>query len=234
MASGKTVAIHQPNFFPWLGYFDKIARSDVFVMLDDVQNVKTGSSWTNRVRLLCGGEARWVTAPLRRPAHGTERIADVRCAEGPWRAKLLASLQVNYGRCAYYAEAMTLLRPLIEDPEPSLATYNVRAITAIALRLSLAAEMRLASRLAAEGAGNERLAALVRAVGCDTYLVGGGAQGYRDDSVFTTAGLRVEEQAFVHPQYSQRGRTGFIPGLSVIDALMNCGIEGTRKLLVHA
>ena len=73
----RVVAIHQPNFFPWLGYFDKIARSDVFIFLDDVQFPKTGGVWSNRVKILIGGEARWSTAPIDRSFTGTRKICEM-------------------------------------------------------------------------------------------------------------------------------------------------------------
>ena len=68
------VAIHQPNFFPWLGYFDKIRRADFFILLDDVQYPKTGAgSWSNRVKVMINGEGRWLTAPVDRSFHGTRK-----------------------------------------------------------------------------------------------------------------------------------------------------------------
>ena len=73
----KTVAIHQPNFFPWMGYFEKISRSDVFVFFDDVQFPKKGGSWSNRVKLLVSEEARWVTAAIDRSYSGTRTIREM-------------------------------------------------------------------------------------------------------------------------------------------------------------
>lgn len=95
----KTVAIHQPNFFPWLGYFDKIARADIFLFLDDVQFPKTGGVWSNRVKLLIGGEARWVTAAVARNFNGTRTIREMKfLADNLWRDKVLKGLVTNYRR----------------------------------------------------------------------------------------------------------------------------------------
>src|SRR4029078_5615477 len=87
------VAIHQPNFFPWLGYFDKIRQSDIFIFLDAVDYRPPGEgrmgSWVNRVRLAIDGEARWVTCPVRRLAMGTPILAAQIDDNQPWRGKIL-------------------------------------------------------------------------------------------------------------------------------------------------
>ena len=73
----KVVAIHQPNFFPWLGFFNKVACSDVFILMDNVQFPKKGGSWSNRVQLAINGQAAWVTMPVVRSFHGTRIIKDM-------------------------------------------------------------------------------------------------------------------------------------------------------------
>jgi hypothetical protein len=83
----KIVAIHQPNFFPWLGYFSKIARSDTFIFLDDVQFTKRKSgSWSNRVQLLIGDRSLWATAAIDRKYQGLREIREMRFRENDiWR-----------------------------------------------------------------------------------------------------------------------------------------------------
>ncbi|HEX2544602.1 MAG TPA: WbqC family protein [Ramlibacter sp.] len=227
----RVAAIHQPNFFPWLGYFNKIARADVFVVLDDAQYQKTGSSWSNRVKLLLAGEARWVTAPIQRPAHGVQRLDQVEWAVQPWRDKLLKTVRLQYGRAPFFTETMDLLEPLVAHPDDRVAAYNLHAIKAIATALELEAEFVAASSYAVQASATQRLVELVRAAGCDSYLAGGGAGGYQDDALFSTAGLHLEYQGFAHPEYPQHGAKFFVPGMSIIDVLMNCGIARTRELV---
>jgi hypothetical protein len=219
------VAIHQPNFFPWLGYFDKIRRADVFVFLDAVDYPRAGSggmgSWTNRVRLAVQGEARWITCPLRRlPLGAPIRDAVVDDAQ-PWRARLLKTLQANYARAPRYRETMALIGPLIESPQTNLAAFNIAAITALAAHLGLSTRFLRQSEMPHHGAATELLASLTRAAGGRAYLAGGGAAGYQDDALFARAGLGLVFQDFVPRPYG--AAQPFIPGLSVIDYLMQDG-----------
>lgn len=230
----KIVAIHQPNFFPWLGYFDKIARSDIFVLFDDVQYPKTGGAWCNRVKLTIAGEARWVTATIDRSYHGTRTIREMYFARGtPWRAKTFRTLEANYGRHPHYDECMAVVESLLNHPEENIAAFNVHAIAEICRALNLdSGKLHLSSELSHIGSSNELLCSITRAVGGQVYMYGGGADGYQDDSVFANAEIELMPQAFVHPVYPQHRSTRFVPGLSVIDAVMNIGWAETTKLLV--
>lgn len=227
------VAIHQPNFFPWLGYFDKIARSDVFVLLDHVQLQKTGGTWSNRVKLLQGGEARWVTAPILRKFHGVLAIKDMEFqADSPWREKFMKSLVVNYGRARFFREILDFIEPLILNPENNLARYNGTAVTAIAQYLGLPAEkFRWSSEMGVDEQASDMLVTLTRAVDGNAYMCGGGAAGYQEDATFAAAGVGLIYQNFQHPVYPQIGTKEFVPGLSIIDALMNIGLVGVRSAL---
>jgi len=233
---GKVVAIHQPNFFPWLGYFDKIARCDTFVILDDVQNQKKAGTWSNRVKLLISGEARWVTAPIVRNYSGYRKIKDMEfCSNNPWRTKILKSIEMNYKKTSFFSETFSLLEPLIFNPENNIAKYNSKVILNICKKIGIDInKMFWSSKLPHEGKSNELLVSLTKAVGGDAYMCGGGADGYQDDSVFAEAGMRLKYQDFKHPQYPQAGSSEFIAGLSIIDALMNLGIDKMKAMLKHS
>lgn len=229
----KIVAIHQPNFFPWLGYFDKIARSDIFIFLDHVQFPKTGGIWTNRVKLLVGGEARWVTAPVVRNFHGVRTIADMEFQpDGRWREKFIKNLRANYTKAPFYSDVIAFLEPLILNPELNISRYNRNAIIAISSRLGITdGKFCLSSALDIKETSNELLISLARTVDCDTYLCGGGAQGYQNDALFFASGIIPMHQNYGPPIYPQAGSTEHISGLSIIDALMNCGFSQVTKLL---
>jgi WbqC-like protein len=227
------VAIHQPNFLPWLGYFDKIRRAQVFIVLDDVQYQKTGASWSNRVQLLIAGAPTWVTVPVVRAYHGTRTISETEINDrSPWRDKMLRTIELNYRRAPHFSGVYPALVSLIKLETKSLLEYNVHAIRSIVTALGLnPGKMVMSSGLSASHRSTDRLIELVRAVGGDSYLVGGGAQGYQDDHLFNEAGLGLVYQDFQHPTYRQPSTPQFVPGLSIVDALMNCGYEGTAEML---
>lgn len=236
MSNNELVAIHQPNFFPWLGYFNKIARADTFIIMDNAQFPKKGGTWTNRVRLMVGGQAAWVTMPVVRAYHGVRRIDEMRIDETTaWRAKLLKTIETNYRPAPHFAEVFPFISELVKNPTDDVAHYNVSAITALceALRLD-ASRLVLGSTLKVEGAATELLISMVKAVGGATYLCGGGAEGYQEDEKFAEGGVGLTYQSFNHPVYPQSGASTFTPGLSIIDALMNCGFERTRQLACTA
>lgn len=229
------VAIHQPNFFPWLGYFDKIARADVFIVLDDVQFEKSGSgTWSNRVRLMVAGQPAWVTMPIRRDYHGVRDVKDMQIDNGqPWREKLLKTLKASYARARHCAETVDLIEPWVRNSTDSLAEYNITAITSMRVALNLPARsFTRSSSLDVTSTATDRLIDLVKAVGGSVYLAGGGAAGYQEDERFAAAGLQLRYQRFAHPVYVQRPHAEFVPGLSCLDAMFHCGAAGAGEMLI--
>lgn len=228
------VAIHQPNFFPWLGYFDKIRRADIFILLDDVQYQKTGGTWSNRVRLLINGEGRWLTAPLERNFHGMRAINQMVFSDkDDWRGRVLRTIHSAYRRAAYFSEVWRVVEPLIANPAQNLAEFNIHAITAMAnaMRLDTSRFVR-SSSLPTGSTATHRLIDLTRSVGGGQYLCGGGAGGYQDDQAFKDAGIVLAYQGFSPAPYPQQGGGAFVAGLSAIDAAMNVGWAGIQSLLV--
>ncbi|MEE2566467.1 WbqC family protein [Hyphobacterium marinum] len=219
----RVCAIHQPNFFPWSGYFDKIRRADVFVILDAVDYPRAGSggmgSWSNRVKLAINGEARWWGAPMVKQTQPTP-INDSWIAGDPkWRNKALRSMQQAYAKAPNFKTAFDLVEPLILNPEQNISHYNVHAIRVIAEAMGLDSEIVLQSELGTEAASTDLLIEITKKTGADVYLAGGGAGGYQEDEKFAASGLELRYQNFKPIAY--RPENDFIPGLSIIDYLMH-------------
>lgn len=228
----RLVAIHQPNFLPWLGFFDKLARCDVFVLLDDVQFPKKGGTWTNRVQVEVAGKPAWLTVPIVRSYHGTQLVREIQINDAtPWREKLLETIRHNYVRAPFFHDVFPVLEEIVNYRTELLADYNMYGIRRLIQTMGLArAETRRSSELGATGHGTDLLISITKAVGGSAYLCGGGAAGYQEDAEFAEAGIGLVYQSFQHPTYPQ-GNPSFIPGLSVVDGVMNCGLDGTRSLV---
>lgn len=226
------VAIHQPTFLPWLGLWDKLARADVFVLLDDVQFPKKGGTWMNRVRMLVGGEPRWVTMPVDRAYAGTRTVREMRIDDSkPWREGVLATIRSSYRNAPYTGEVLPFVEESLSAPTPFVAELNERAIRLLAGKLGLGASKLVhQSELSCSGTGTQLLVELCVAVGGDTYLSGDGADGYLEPERFREAGLALRYTEFTPPRYAQPV-PDHLAGLSVVDALMNCGWEGTAALI---
>lgn len=230
----RLVAIHQPNFFPWLGYFNKLHRADCFILMDNVQFPETGrGSWINRVKLVVQGTPKWITMPVVRSYNGFRTIAEMEIDDSSlWRRKFLSTVRANYAKSRCFRAVMELLEPLVMFQTSSVAEFNINVITVLADALEIdPAKMIRGSSLKAVGNATDLLISMTVAAGGTAYLCGGGAGGYQEDKLFDDNNVELVYQNFHHPEYHQCGNTDFIPGQSIIDALMNCGISGTRKLI---
>ncbi len=214
-------AIHQPNFFPWLGYFDKVKQADIFVFLDNVAYPKSGSSlgsWVNRVKINMQAQATWIRCPIVRES-GIQLIKDVKIDDTTdWRIKLLRTLQMNYSKATNFQNSINLLTELIHFKSDNLSEYNINAIQQIARYLNLPTQFIRQSDLNVTGNSTELLVNICREVKANTYLCGNGAQSYQQDELFTDNHINLKFQQFTPEPYLPGDR--FIPGLSVIDYLM--------------
>jgi len=226
------VAIHQPNFLPWLGYFDKLLRSDVFVLFDDVQFPRA-RSFANRASIKTpNGEAR-VTVPVK--SKGTIRnIGEVEIADPNWQKKPLRTLEHAYSRAPYFEPYFGPLRELLFAEKHDLCRLNCSLIRFVSdalggtPRFVFSSELCLGTTLS----GQEKILHILRTLDADTYIsgTGAGSQRYITEDAFRDAGIKLEWQHFRHPVYPQlHGQ--FVPGLSAVDFLFNCGPAGRATLL---
>lgn len=224
------VAIHQPTFLPWLGWWDKLVRADVFVLLDDVQFPNSGRSWMNRVRVLVGGEPHWITMPIARL--GLRIVRETHSDDRkPWRDQILTVLERAYAEELFFDEVFPIIAELVQTPTNRVNEYNEITVRGIAEHLGLDASTFVRqSELGAGGSATDLLVNLTLAVGGTSYLSGDGADDYLEPEKFPAAGLGLEFQNFNPPPYTQRA-PNYVPGLSIVDALMSCGWQGTAELL---
>lgn len=226
---GLRVAIHQPNYAPWLGYFHKIACADRFIFLDNVQFSKHG--YTNRVRIAQDGTTRWLTQSVRQ--RFGQILYDVRFADDNWPAKHLDVLRGTYHGAAYFQDVWNSVSEMYRNiPLESLAVANGFLIKELTRKLNLDCVFLLASDYpVGDRRADDRLIALVSSIATDViYLSGVGGAKYQDPEKFTSAGVSLRYLSFKHPIYS-RSTSGFRPGLSILDAVFHLGWEGARALI---
>jgi hypothetical protein len=229
------VAVHQPNYLPWLGFFDKIVKCNTFVILDDVQFPKSSrGTWTNRTRILTPNGPAWITVPVQRP-HGVQRIDQVRTVGEEWKRRHRTLIHQHYRKAPNYETFSDFLDSVYAPKDDdSLIAFNLNSLRLIleVLGFSERVELRLSSSLSVGSTGSARLTELVQLVGGDTYLCGGGSEGYLEPRLFQRAGIELIFQNFVEPQRAQAHSGQFIAGLSVIDSLLCAGRQATIETLV--
>jgi hypothetical protein len=222
------LAIHQPNFLPWLGYFAKMARADRFVFLDSVPFAK--GSYTNRVKIKAAAGPQWLTVPVQTRGKLGQPIVEVLASDTvEWRKKVAQAFRTNYAQCPHFQPHADCIFDILAAAGDSLADLNIRLIEYVARVLGIATPTVRSSALGAEGKATDLLIALCRQIGADTYLSGSGGANYQDEAAFAAAGIKLIYINYQHPTYPQ-AFGDFMPGLSIVDLLFNVGPEGRRIL----
>lgn len=228
------VAAHQPHFLPWLGYFDKMRRADLFVIVDHVQFER--QNYQNRTMIKTGGDARWITVPVRQCSRD-ERILDKlidNTGKGRhrWGRRMSLTLKYAYQGAEHFAAYGPALLDALDAPWERLVDLNLKLLDLCREALDIRTPMVRSSELKIDGAKSDMVLAMCQAVGADGYLSGTGAsRNYLDAAAFDRAGVRIIWQHFTHPSYRQRPCEGtFIPKLSVFDLLVNCGPHSAAAL----
>jgi hypothetical protein len=225
------IGIHQPNFFPWFGYFVKIVRSDIFVFLDDVQLVKTGSSYTNRTSLNINGNSQYFSVPIKRSS-GTQLINQCCFANNVWQKKLKGTLQVNYSKAPYFKENIDLIHSIIDFNTDSLSEFNVNAIVTLAEHMGIKNTYMNSFSMSVKYCSTEKLVGIIKLLNGDTYLSGIGAKKYQEEEIFEKNHIKILYNEFEHPIYHQNNSELFIKNLSILDLLFNLGKNKVRKRLL--
>jgi hypothetical protein len=219
----KICSIHQPNFTPWLGYFSKIAQSDVFIILDNVEyQVGNANSITNRVKIKTQNGELFFTIPIRKSElkNINQQMIDW---QQPWLKKQLKTLEMNYAKAPFKKEAFDFFHPLLNQSFDNLAAYNSNIIQSICNELKIETQIKMASTIEnISDDKNQRLIDLCKRFDCNIYLSGNGAKKYNDENLYNKQGVEIIYTSFTHPVYPQL-HGEFNAGLSIIDAWMNCG-----------
>ena len=229
------VAAHQPHYLPWLGYLDKLARCDLFVVMDDLQYEP--QNFQNRQRLKLADGPHWFTVPLLRGTQG-DRICDKRIdntgigGRHHWQHRTWRTLVTHYGRAPHFAHYAHALEDIYRWRWDSLLELDLAILDIARGWLGITTPIVRASSLEIGGHKTERIANICERLGAETYLSGrGGSTGYLDRELLARRGVTIAWQDFVHPVYPQRyAGLGFTSHLAFLDLLFNCGPDAPAVL----
>jgi hypothetical protein len=216
----KTIAIHQPMYFPYLGFFDKMEKADVFIILDDAEYSK--GDFLNRNRIKTATGIRWITVPVKKGASNLPINKVEVVVNENWMEEHLRVISNVYKNAPYYNELFPFFIDMIGPNPRLLVDLNMRVLLACTILLDINVPTVMASKFRIKTTGTQRLVDICKRLDATEYLSGIGGKNYIDESLFKEAGIKLTYQEFDHPLYDQL-HGSFIPNLSVIDYLMNVG-----------
>lgn len=225
------VVIHQPDFMPYLGFFQRLIMADIYIVLDNVQYVRGSRTQTSRDKIKTANGEKWINVGIQK-APFKSSIDEIRLAqENSWRERSLNLLKENYRKAEFFEEIFPYVLGLYKVECEKMVDFNMASIKMLIDLFGIEnIEIKYASALQAAGKSNKLIINLVKAAGCTRYLSGIGAKDYYIPELYEQAGIEVIWQKFEHPVYPQQFGD-FIPYLSSIDLLFNCGIERSREIL---
>jgi hypothetical protein len=215
------LSVHQPHYLPWIGYIDKIFKSDVFVFLNNVQYKKREFQNRNKIRIKTGWL--WLTVPVISKDKYLQRLSDVDVNnETDWVNEHWKSIEHNYSHAKYFPAFRNRFADVYQHTWQRLVDVNVRLIEIFNDIYGVRTPVHFESNLDIRTTSTQRIIDICKKLNADTYLSGTGGKDYMDESLFAANGIRLVYQEFKHPVYGQVFE-GFEPCMSIIDHLFNCG-----------
>lgn len=225
----KTLTAHQPLYLPWLGLFQKIAMSDAFCLFDATQY--DDNDFQNRNRIKGPNGPMWLTVPAKAKNHHGLQITEIEIVEEDvWRRKHWKSLVWAYGKAHYFSKYADFFEQTYQRDWRLLVDLDVHLLKFLLEALGLPSEFPRTSVLGCGGQKSDAIIQMCRALGADTYVFGALGREYADRAAFEAAGIGLAFQEYRHPVYPQQFGP-FVPNLSVVDLLFNCGPDSLEILM---
>lgn len=226
------IGIHQPHYFPWLGYMDKMAKSDKFIILDEVQLTDRSPMVRNKF-LQVDGKELMLGLSVKKHGYREKAVKDIELAEREKvQEKHRRFFQLNYNKTKGYNEVYPLIQHIFEKEYEKLIDIEMDTVNVTRELLGITTPLLYQSSLKydKESKKSDLMLSLCESAGASVYLSGQGAKKYMVDDLFLAKGIEVEYQIFNHPTYAQTGVSDFVSNLSAIDLLMQMGVEDARKV----
>lgn len=226
------VAMMQPTFLPWLGYFELIANADIFVFCDDFQFVSKSYHQRNKL-FLSKNVVSDIVVPVHKKGEYAKNINEIQIREDlNWRKKMWKGIELNYKKAPYFETYAPEIRPLIVEPQYNLAVQNMSLIKKISDLMGYECNFECSSSMRSTGTRSELVKNLLHEIGADVFYQANGSFKYMyEDGVFPLNDVVVLFQNAELDIYPQQSSTqGFVPYLSILDVLFNVGASKTRVL----
>lgn len=226
----KIVCIHQPDFLPYLGFFDRLLKSHLFVILDDAQFLRRG--WHHRDKIKTAQGICWLTVPVQKKGNYRQLIKDTKIDNHTnWKRKHLLTIEMNYKNAPNFDRFFGDLQHIYNKPFDYLIDFNLELLQWILKILKISISIVFASSTGVTSTRTFRLLDIVEHFEGTAYLSGIGAKAYLKEHLFVERNMTLIWQDFKHPIYPQL-HGEFVPNLSVLDCLLNCG-ETCKELLTN-
>jgi hypothetical protein len=213
---------HQPNYLPWLGFFDKMAKCDVFVIEDDVQFERQGFTNRNKIKSVSG--AKWLSVPIKHVGKDLliNEVEINNLAEKDWSNRHWLTLMHNYSKAPYWEKYSSFFEETYSQKWDMLIDLNMHFIELFRSFLDIKTSMIFSSSLGASGIKDELILAQCKLLRADTQLSGSGALSYMNKKRFIDEGINLIFQNFQYPVYTQL-HGEYLANLSVVDYLFCTG-----------
>jgi len=224
------IAILQPSYIPWLGYFDQINSVDAFIFYDDV--LYTKNDWRNRNKIKTSNGTAWLTIPvdIKNRLQNYLLIKDVSIIDPGILRKHLKSIEANYKNSQFFKEVYSIIAPLLHKDYHLLSDLNIDIIKTVSdfIGIKNVDFLKSSDLNIVNENPTARLIDICKKLKATHYLTGLSAKNYLEEEMFKKNGILLEYQHYEHPTYRQLWGE-FIPNLSIIDLLFN---EGTSSLSI--
>ena len=229
------ITIHQPEHLPWLGFFNKIAKADIFVILDNVQFEK--NYFQNRNKIMGTNGVQWINIPTSTKGHMDSNLSRMKISvdgvNRKWKDKYLRTIRMSYGKHPYFSMVFPVLEHAINLDTEYLCEINMSIIRGFAERLDIRPDYVRASEMDLDGAKSDLILDICKKAGADVYIAGSSGRDYLDVERFREAGITVKYNDYKHPVYEQRKAKEFQSHLAALDLFMNCGWDEGKRVLME-
>ena len=226
------LVISQPMFFPWVGIFEQIKLSDIFVHYDDVQ-FPQGRSFISRVQIKKNNGVGWLTVPIDHTKSGRLIKDVIMLPESSWRNNHLQTLRHSYAKASHFDEMFELVSDIYSFPTNSLSDFNCNSIEKISSFLELKTKFLRSSELGFKNASTGKLLSICQHFHATEYISGLGAINYLDYSIFEKSSIKVKYMNYEKKTYLQLNGE-FTPFVSILDAIANLGKDTCSLICSNA